>query len=83
LQPHCARSRFHVSQCRLGSHRVGWVDEHGNTDGSGHQLAQKFQPLCHQLGIKKIDACQLPRTEIELKAGPGARAEVLMARRMF
>ena len=28
---------------------IGWIDEHGHTSGSGHQLAQEFQSLCRQL----------------------------------
>ncbi len=40
LQPHRARGPFHVSQCRLGTRRVGWLDEHSNPNGCGHQLAQ-------------------------------------------
>jgi hypothetical protein len=34
LQPHGARSRFNVSQRRLGS-CIGRVDEHGDTNGPG------------------------------------------------
>ena len=58
LQPHGARSRFHVSQRGLGSRSIGRIDEHGHTSGSGHQLAQQFQPLCRQLSIEKIDTRQ-------------------------
>ena len=36
----------------------GRIDEHGDTSGCGHQLAQEFQPLRHQLITEKIDACQ-------------------------
>ena len=59
LQPHGASSRFHVSQRGLGSRSIGRIDEHGNTSGCGHQLAQEFQPLCRQLSIEKIDPCQV------------------------
>ena len=59
LQPHGAGSRFHVSQRGLGSRGIGRIDEHGHTSGSGHQLAQQLQPLCRQLGIEKIDPCQV------------------------
>ena len=59
LQPHGARSRFHVSQRGLGSRSIGRIDEHGNASGSGHQLTQQFQPLCRQLAVEKIDACHV------------------------
>ena len=59
LQPHGARCRLHVSQRGLGSGDVSRIDEHGDTRRSGHQLTQQFQPLCRQLGVEKIDACQV------------------------
>src|SRR6516165_7723697 len=58
LQPHGARSHFNVSQRRLGS-CIGRVDEHGHTNGPGHELMQKLQPLCRQLNYEKIDSCQV------------------------
>jgi len=45
LQPHGARSRLQVSQCRLGNGYIGGVDEHRNANSPGHQLTQEFQPL--------------------------------------
>ena len=39
--------------------RIGRIDEHGNASGSGHQLAQQFQPLRRQLAGKKIDTRQV------------------------
>ena len=58
LQSHGARSRCHISQRGLGMAHCR-VDEHGNASGSGHQLAQEFQPLCRQLSSENIDACQV------------------------
>ena len=48
-----------VSQRSLGDRGVGRIDEHGNTSGPGHQLAQEFQPLCRQLDREKIDPRQV------------------------
>jgi hypothetical protein len=45
LQPHGAPSRFNVSQRRLRGRSKGRIDEHSDTNGTGHQLTQKFQPL--------------------------------------
>jgi hypothetical protein len=59
LQPQDASNRFHVSQYRLGSRSIGPIDEHGNTNGPGHQLTQEFQPLCHQLNYENIDPRQI------------------------
>src|SRR5262249_5931008 len=58
LQSYGARSRFHVSQRRLGS-GTGRIDEHSHASGSGHQLTQESQSLCGQLTRKKIDPCQV------------------------
>src|SRR5438105_15471896 len=55
LQPYGAGSQFHVSHRGLRTRSIGRIDEHGNTSGSGHQLAQEFQPLCHQLTTENID----------------------------
>ena len=43
---------------------MGRIDEHGNTNGPGHQLTQEFQALRRQLSREKID----PR---EVAARPG------------
>ena len=59
LQPYGASSRFHVSQCGFGIGGTCRIDEHGHASGRGHQLTQQFQPLCRQLGIEKIDSCQV------------------------
>jgi hypothetical protein len=56
LQAHCASSRFHLSQCRLGGRRTGRIDEHRDTRGRGQQFAQEFQPLRRQLGRENTDA---------------------------
>ena len=50
LQPYGASSRFHISQCGLGSGNGG-IEEHGNASYSRHQLAQQFESLCRQLLI--------------------------------
>ena len=59
LQPLGAGSRFHASHCSLGIGSIGRIDEHGNTNGPGHQLAQEFQPLCSQFSSEKIDTRQV------------------------
>ena len=55
LQPHGASSRRGVFQRGLRSRSIGGIDEHANASCSGHQLAQDFQPLRHQLTREKID----------------------------
>src|SRR5262249_47351571 len=59
LQPHGASSGFHVSQRGLCRRGIARIDEHGNTNCCGHQLAQEFQPLCRQLRGEKIDPRQV------------------------
>src|SRR6516165_2645521 len=59
LQPHGTSSRFHVSQYRFGAQAISRIDKHGNASCSGHQLAQEFKPLCHQLVIENIETCQI------------------------
>ena len=59
LQSHGASSRLHVPQRGATNGRIHRIDEHGNASGSGHQLAQDFQPLCNQLVTEKIDPCQV------------------------
>jgi hypothetical protein len=54
-----AGSRFHVSQRSFSIRSIGWIDEYGHTSCSGHQFAQEFQPLRHQLTTEKIDPCQV------------------------
>ena len=56
LQPDGAGSFLHVPQCGLGGRSIGRIDEHGNTNGLGHQLMQESQPLGHHLLDEKIDA---------------------------
>jgi hypothetical protein len=56
LQPNGAGGRVHVSQRGLGTHGIGWIEEHGNASGAGHQFAQEPQPLRPQLCGEKIDA---------------------------
>ena len=59
---------------RIGS--IGRIDEHGNTNGPGHQLAQEFQPLCRQLSPEKID----PR---QVAARPGEAGDKTKPDRVF
>src|SRR5215510_15960527 len=59
LQPHGAGSGFRRAQSGLYVRSIGWIDEHGHTSGHRHQLSKDFEPLCHQLKIEKIDACQV------------------------
>ena len=59
LQAHGAGGGFDASYCGLDVHRVGRIDEDGNTSGCGHQLAQEFQALCRQLDREKIDPRQV------------------------
>ena len=76
MQPDGAGAGCRVSQCSLGSHSIGRIDEHGHTSGPGHQLAQEFQPLCRQLDAKKIDSCQVA-------ARPGEAGDKTKADRVF
>src|SRR5215831_21246641 len=46
LQSHGASRRLYVSQRDLGQRRKGWIDQDGHTSRRGHQLAEKFEPLC-------------------------------------
>src|SRR5262249_10111524 len=59
LQPRGANSRFQTSQCKLGTGRIGRIDEHSNTNGPGHQLTQEFEPLCDHLDPENIDSRQV------------------------
>ena len=54
-----ARAAASTSLNAVSALRIGRIDEHGNTRGSGHQFAQKFQPLRRQLAGKKIDTGQV------------------------
>src|SRR5262245_10478913 len=69
VRPHGAGRRFHVAHRRLSS-GPGWVDEHGNPSGRGHQFAQEFQPLRHQFGSKNVDACQVAPGRARLATSP-------------
>src|SRR5262245_62332174 len=35
---------------------IGWIDQHGNTSGLGHQVMEKSQPLGRNLSSEKIDS---------------------------
>jgi hypothetical protein len=56
LQSNGTGSRFQVPQRGLGTHRVGRIEQHGDTGGTGSQFAQEPQPFCPQLRSEKIDA---------------------------
>src|SRR5262249_56887402 len=45
LQPHGVSGCSHVPQCSVGTEGIGRIDEHGNTNGSGHESAEEFQPV--------------------------------------
>ena len=57
LQSHSDGGRFDVSQCCLGNHYIGRIDEHSHASACGHQFAQELQLLRRQLAIDKIDTC--------------------------
>src|SRR4029453_2121077 len=58
LRPDGARSRFQVLHYCFGVAGAR-VDEYGQTTDCADQLAQKFEPLCHQLTTEKIDPRQV------------------------
>jgi hypothetical protein len=58
LRPDGARSRFQVLHYCFGVAGAR-VDEYGQTTDCVDQLAQKFEPLCHQLTTEKIDPRQV------------------------
>jgi hypothetical protein len=76
LQSHGEGSRFHVSQGGRRSAGIGGIEEHSHASRSGHQRTQEFQPLCHQLGIEKID----PR---QVAARPGEARDKTKRDRVF
>jgi hypothetical protein len=41
LQPEGAGRFLSLPQCGLGGRSIGRIDEHGNTNGLGHQLMQE------------------------------------------
>ena len=55
LQPEDASSRFKVAARGLRPPNVGRIDKYGDPRGSGHQLKQESQPLCHHFSGEKID----------------------------
>ena len=56
LQSEGACSFRHVSQRGLGGRNIGRIDQHGNPNRLGHQVAQEPQPLGHSFRVEKIDA---------------------------
>src|SRR5262245_53121939 len=69
VQPHGAGRRFHVAHRRLSS-GPGWVDEHGNPFGRGHQFAQEFQPLRPSSAVKMLTPVRLPPGRARLATSP-------------
>src|SRR5262245_8769915 len=69
LQSHCTGGFRYVSYA-LGTSDIGWIDQHGNSNGLGHQLVQKCQALCPQLGREKIDPGQVPPGRARLATRP-------------
>ncbi len=60
LQSHGASSRSHpLLRVRPPDATLAGLTSTATREGSGYQLAQQLQPLCHQLGIEKIDAGQV------------------------
>ena len=56
LQPDRGSRLLQVPQRGFGVCGVGRIDEHGNTNGLGHQVVQEPQPFGHHLVGEKIDA---------------------------
>jgi hypothetical protein len=46
FQRHGAGGCFHVAQVGCGNRDLGRIEQHGNTNGCGHQFAQECEPLC-------------------------------------
>src|SRR5262245_60045564 len=59
LQPHGASNCSHISQYGISAGSIPRIDEHGNTNSSGHQRPQEFQPLCRQLIRENVDSRQV------------------------
>src|SRR5690349_1233294 len=57
-QSHGAGSKVHVSQ-RCLRVSTSWPEQHGNARSSRYQLTEKFQALCSQLRVQKIDTRQV------------------------
>jgi hypothetical protein len=55
---------------------IGRIDEDGNTNGLGHQVMQKMQPLGRQLRVKLIDAGHIA-------ARPGETGDKTKPNRVF
>ena len=58
------RHRRVVCLCLFGDRSIGRIDEHGNTNGFGHLVMQKPQPLGYHFAAEIIDAGRVA-------AGPG------------
>ena len=59
LQPASTRSHPHVPRRGFGLLGIRRIDGYSRTNRSGQEFTQKFQPFCGQLGIEKINACQI------------------------
>src|SRR5262249_35565797 len=57
--PDGTRSRLHVPQHSFRIRGISRIDDQGNMSDSWHQFAQELDPLGHQLGGDKVDACQI------------------------
>jgi hypothetical protein len=64
LQSDRARSFRYLSKRSLEAPSIAWIDQHGNSNGLGHQFAQQPKPLGPHLRDEKIDASRV---------APGAR----------
>ena len=76
LQPDGGGGFLHVPQRGLGGRSIGRIDEHGNTNGLGHQVMQQPQPLGRHLAGEKIDAGRVA-------AGPGEAGDKTKLDRVF
>src|SRR5262245_19962422 len=64
LQAHGTSRPWRFPHCALPARRVGCIHKDGDAGNCGDQRAQKFKPLCYQLGCKKVDTRHVA-------AGPG------------
>ncbi len=66
LQALGAGGRFRAFQLAFGNRSIGWIDEHGNTGGGGHQFAQElFKGVLSDEVVEAIEA-PLPDDILEL-----------------
>src|SRR5262249_48692157 len=59
LQPGGAGGGLGFWKWGPGGGRVGGIAQPRHTSRAGHEFTQELQPLCRQLALEKIDACQV------------------------